>query len=460
MKSNRAVPRDWDKSFPIIDRAEGIYLYDESGKRYIDGSGGSSVCTSIGHGVKEIPRAVHEQASKISYAPTHAFTCAPVVELANRIVSAAPGELRNNSRVWFSCTGTDATDDAVRLARQYWVEKGKPSKYQVICRWQAFHGNNIAVAGFSGITSRRRFFQPMFVDSPHIPPAYCYRCPFEKSHPGCGLLCARALETAIRQQGPENVSAFIVEPVVGAALAAVPAPEGYFQEIRRICDAYDVLLIDDEVMTGWGRTGMPWGIDHWGVTPDIIATAKGITAGYIPLAATIARESIWSVLEENHSSFRAGHTLNANAVACAASIAVLDYMEKHRLTENAARRGEQALAGLQAMMERHPTVGRVSGLGLMLGVEFVRDKSGKDPFPPGEKLSARVEQAALGRGLIVFPCYGCVDGVEGNMVMIAPPLTISERQVEELLQLLDESITEVEQNLGIVPMPVLQGRVP
>ena len=278
-----AVHRDWDRDFPIIERAEGIYLYDQNGKKYIDGSGGSSVVTSIGHGVKEIAQVMYEQAQKFSFYPAHAFTNVKFLELSDLIVSLAPGELREKSRVWVTCTGTDATDDAVRLARQYWVESGKPSKYQVITRWQAFHGNTISVAGYSGITGRRSIFQPMFIDSPHIYPAFCYRCAYEKTYPGCKLLCARALEKAIRQQGADNVAAFIAEPVVGAAIGCQPAPDGYFQIIREICDRYHVLFIADEVMTGWGRTGKMWGIEHWEVTPDIIATAKGMTAGYTPL---------------------------------------------------------------------------------------------------------------------------------------------------------------------------------
>jgi adenosylmethionine-8-amino-7-oxononanoate aminotransferase len=221
-----AVHRDWDREFPVIERAEGIYLYDQGGRKYIDGSGGSSVVTTIGHGVKEIAQVMYDQAQNFSFYPAHAFTNEKFLELCDLIVGLAPGELKEKSRVWITCTGTDATDDAVRLARQYWIESGRPSKYQVITRWQAFHGNTISVAGYSGITNRRSIFQPMFIDSPHIPPAFCYRCPFEQTYPTCNLLCARTLETAIRQQGPDNVAAFIAEPVVGAAIGCYPAPPG------------------------------------------------------------------------------------------------------------------------------------------------------------------------------------------------------------------------------------------
>jgi adenosylmethionine-8-amino-7-oxononanoate aminotransferase len=442
-----AVHRDWDREFPLIVRTEGIYLYDQFGRRYIDGSGGSSVVTSIGHGVEEVPRAMYEQAQRFSFYPAHAFTNQAFLDLSDLMVSLAPGEMRDNSRVWVTCTGTDATDDAVRLARQYWVERRQPGKYQIITRWQAFHGNNIAVAGFSGLTARRRIFQPMYVDSPHIPPAFCYRCYFEKTCPECGLLCARALETAIRQQGAENVAAFIAEPIVGAALGGVPAPDGYFEVIRDICNRYDVLLIVDEVMTGWGRTGKMWGIDHWGVTPDIIATAKGMTAGYTPLSAIIARDNIWGILEENHSPFKAGHTLNANVVSCAGAIAVIQYMLSHNLPTNAAARGEQALAGLRWLLAKHPSVGDVRGRGLMFGFEFVQNRETREPFPPALRVSSLLEGAALRHGLVTYPCTGTVDGGAGDMVLMAPPLTIAADEMDELLKRLDLAIGEVEETL-------------
>ena len=444
-----AVHRDWDRDFPVIDHAEDIYLFDRSGKRYIDGSGGSSVVTAIGHGVIEVAKAMYAQAERFSFYPAHAFTNEPFLELSDLIVSLAPGDLKDNSRVWVTCTGTDATDDAVRLARQYWVEGGRPSKYLVVGRWQGFHGNTISVAGFSGITSRRRTFQPMFVDSPHIPPAFCYRCPFEKTYPECGLLCARTLETTLRQVGPENVAAFIAEPVVGAALGCVPAPEGYFQIIREICDRYDVLFIADEVMTGWGRTGKLWGIEHWGVTPDIIATAKGMTAGYTPLSAIIARDDLWAVLQTKHSPFKAGHTLNANAVSCAGAIMVINYLLEHHLVENARERGLQALNGLRQMMEHHPIIGDVRGSGMMFAFEFVKDRLTKEPFEPQRRLSLVFEQEALRRGLITYPCTGTVDGVLGDMMLMAPPLTMTASQMDELLSIVDASLYPVEEEFEV-----------
>jgi adenosylmethionine-8-amino-7-oxononanoate aminotransferase len=444
-----AVHRDWDREFPVIEHAEGIYLYDQDGQKYIDGSGGSSVVTTIGHGVKEISQVMFDQAQKFSFYPAHAFTNEKFLELSDLVVSLAPGELKNKSRVWVTCTGTDATDDAVRLARQYWVESGKTSKYQIISRWQAFHGNTISVAGFSGITGRRSIFQPMFIDSPHIPPAFCYRCPFEQKYPQCNLLCARALETTIRQQGPDNIAAFIAEPVVGAAIGCQPAPDGYFQTIREICDRYNILFISDEVMTGWARTGKMWGIEHWEVTPDIIATAKGMTAGYTPLSAIIAKDQIWATLEKNHSPFKAGHTLNANPVSCAGAIAVINYILEHDLVENSRQRGEQALIGLGALMEKHLIIGDVRGKGLMFGFELVKDQATKQPFDPKLHVSRMFETAASKRGLVTYPCTGSIEGVLGDMVLLAPPLIISESQINDVLSIIEDSLFDVEKQLGM-----------
>jgi len=442
-----AVHRSWDRDYRLIARTEGIYLYDTEGRRYIDATGGSSVVVTIGHGVMEVVDAMYEQAKAFSFYPAHAFSNQPFRDLSEMLVKIAPGEMRDNARVWVTCTGTDAVDDAVRLARQYWVEKGVPSKYMIVGRWQAFHGNNIAVAGFSGITQRRSIFQPMFVESPHIPPAYCYRCYFELSYPTCRLKCARALESIIRQVGPEYIAAFIAEPVVGAALGAVPAPAGYFQMIREICDKYHVLFIADEVMTGLGRTGRMWGIEHWeGVTPDIIATAKGITSGYTPLSAIIARNEIWQPLIDHNSPFKAGHTLNANAVSCVGAIAVINYLQKHHLVERAAEMGKYMLERLDTLRE-HPIVGDVRGLGLMVGFEMVRDKATKEPFPPQMGVARRLEEEAFQRGLITYPCGGNVDGYAGDTILMAPPLIITHEQVDEIVAILHDSISALEKQL-------------
>lgn len=437
-KKNATVGRAWGQ-MQVIDRGEGIYLYGVDGSRYLDGSAGSSVCVNIGHGVKSVRDAMYAQMEKVSYAATHVFATEPHLRLGEVIAGKAPRELRNNCRTWITCTGTDSVDAAIRLARQYHVARGDRSKTLVISRWQGFHGNNIGVAGVHGHTFRRRMFSGMNVNMPHIPPAYCYRCPFGLRYPSCGLKCARALETEIRQQGEENVSAFIAEPVVGAALGAVAAPEGYFEIVREICDKYHVLMIIDEVMTAWGRLGYWFGIEHWGATPDIIATAKGMASGYTTIAATIAREDIWATLEATGIGFLAGHTMDANPVACSASLEVIRYIEENDLLSNSRDVGAYLRGRLTELMDTG-IVGEVRGVGLMNGFELVRDQETKEPFDPSLKVAARLQSEALARGLIIFACTGCVEGVAGDMMLVTPPLTITRDQVDEVVVMLRDAL--------------------
>jgi len=434
------VHRAWHTQAPICVRGEGIYLYDEAGKRYIDGAAGSSVVCNIGHGVESVARAMYEQACRVAYAATHAFTTEAVLTLGPMVVAHAPGTMRDNCRLWLSNTGTDAMDDSARLARQYWVAKGQGSKYIIISRWQGFHGNNLAVAGFSGHTLRRRVYFPMYVNTPHIPPAYCYRCPFEKTYPACDLKCARELETIIHQTGEENIAAFVAEPVVGAALGAVPAPEGYLPRIREICDRNNILFIADEVMTAWGRIGYWFGMDKFGVTPDIIGTAKGIASGYATLAATLAKEEIWRAVEDSGSPFLAGHTMNQNPVAAAAAVANLKYVVEHDLFTNSKEVGAYLLERMQELLS-YDIVGDVRGVGLMCGLELVADRDSKAPFDPKLRASAVLEREAMRRGLLLFPCTGCVEGVAGDMMLVTPPLIITRAQVDEMIDIMKESVS-------------------
>jgi adenosylmethionine-8-amino-7-oxononanoate aminotransferase len=438
-----AVQRRWDWHYPVVARAEGIYLWDSDGKRYIDGSGGSSVVTSIGHGVREIPAAMAAQAEAYSFYPAHAFSNPRLLEVADLLAEIAPGELRNNCKVWMTVTGSEATDDAARLARQYWVVRGELSKHIVIGRWQAFHGDNIFAVSMSGLTARRRMFTPMLRDMPKIPPCFCYRCYFEKTYPACDLLCARVLEDAVCQAGPENVAAFIAEPVVGSALAACPAVDGYFQVIRDICDRYKVLFIADEVMTALGRTGKMWGMEHWNVTPDIIALSKSLTAGYFPAAAVIGRDEIWETLRGAKAHFRAGHTLNASVIGMAAVVATIRYIQEHNLVENARIVGGYFCDRLQSL-HLYRTIGDVRGKGMMIGFEFVTDKGTKKPFPPGLEISRLFSEMTFERGLVTYPCAGTVRGVAGDTILMAPPLITTHEQIDEIMAILHDTMQAFE----------------
>lgn len=440
-RNTSVIHRDLQRTYPTIVRAEGVYLYDADGKRYLDGSGGSAAVTSIGHGVAEVIAAMTEQARAIAYAPTHAFTSAAVKDCARLIVEAfAPPGLE---RVWFVSGGSEATENAVKMALQYHRDRGNESKHVVIGRWSSFHGATLAALGYGGNTGRRRRYQPFLPPAEHIAPCFPYRCWASGSCPDCDLSCAHQLEHVIRQVGPENVAAFIAEPVVGATLGAAPATPGYFQAIREICDRYDVLFIADEIMTGFGRTGRNFALDHWEVVPDLIACAKGISGGYAPLGAVIVRPEIVAEVGRRGSSFVIGHTYAANPLSGAVGAAVLRYIRDHDLVRNAAEVGGYFLDRLRALQERHAIIGDVRGLGLLAGIELVRDRATKAPFPPDLQIGRRAGAATLERGLVSYPGTGTVDGVMGDHLLYAPPLTISRGEIDELVEILDESLSAV-----------------
>ncbi|MBI3979789.1 MAG: aspartate aminotransferase family protein [Chloroflexi bacterium] len=430
---------------PAIVRGEGIYLWDDRGRRYIDGSGGQSAATAIGHGVREVAEAMAAQALRVAEVPKHYFTNPAQEELARMVADRAPGDLK---RVWFVSGGSEAVENAIKLARQYQIEEGTPSKHLVVGRWQSYHGATIGTLAVGGHVLRRRHYQPLMHDAPHVEPAFCYRCPFGKVYESCAVDCARSLERTIRLLGPENVAAFIAEPVVGAALGAVPPPDEYFPMVREICDRYDVLLIADEVMTGNGRTGRYFALEHWGVVPDVIATAKGLSGGYAPLGAIIAREAIIARFEANGSSFVSAHTHAGNPVACAAGIAALKFIDAHNLIANAQAMGDRLLGHLRAIRDRHPMVGDVRGKGLMVGLELVRSRTTKEPFQPELSVATRVFEAALERGLITYPGRGTVDGLLGDHLKLAPPLVITAKQVDEVAAILEGAIAAVESELA------------
>ena len=442
----RVIHRDLVYSYPTLVRGEGVYLYDDAGKRFLDGSGGSSAVTAIGHGVQAVADAIAEQAARLAYAPAHAFTTDTVESCARLIIEefAPPGF----GKVWFVSGGSEGTENAVKMALQYHRERGEGTRHLVIGRWQSFHGATISALGFGGNAGRRRPYAGILPPAEHIAPCHPYRCRASGSCPPCDLSCADQLEYTIRQVGADNVAAFIAEPVVGATLGAAPATPGYFQRVRDICDRYGVLFIADEVMTGFGRTGRRWGLDHWDVLPDLIVCAKGISGGYAPLGAVIARPEFVGEVRSRSGSFVIGHTSSGNPVSCAASNAVLRYILDHDLIENAAQVGAYLKGQLEAMASKHEMVGDVRGLGLLLGVEFVADRERKQPFPAAWGVARRVGAATLERGLVSYPISGSADGVAGDHLLYAPPLNLTEEQADELVEILDASLTAVEHELA------------
>jgi adenosylmethionine-8-amino-7-oxononanoate aminotransferase len=426
---------------PSVVRGEGIYLYDDAGHRFIDAAGGVGCVTAVGHGVDEVVDAIAQQLKTLAFTPWSQFHTPRVLELSDAIAELTPGDL--DYVVQFN-SGSEVTEGAVKLARQYWQARGRADKFLVISRWQGFHGMALGASGFSGNTGRRRKYAPMLHDMPKIPPAYAYRC--EDCANG-SLRCADELERTIRWHGPENVSCFIAEPVVGATMSGVPAPDGYFQRIREICDRYDVLFIADEVMTGFGRTGRWFAVEHWDVVPDILVAAKGVSGGYAGLAVLVASGAIVEALREAGTPFVAGHTYTQNPVAAAAGLAVLRYIQRHDLVAAAEERGAELHGKLTRLKAHHPILGDVRGKGLLRGVELVRDQRTREPFPTAAGVAFAFARACIAAGAAVYPAQGGADGILGDHALVTPPLTITSPQIDELVDAIDRALTAVENSL-------------
>jgi adenosylmethionine-8-amino-7-oxononanoate aminotransferase len=427
---------------PRVVRAEGVWIETDDGRRILDGSSGALVA-SIGHGVREVVAAQHAQAERVSYVHGTHFTVEAQEEMAERLAALAPGDL---NRVYPVSGGSEANESAIKLARQYWLERGQPSKHKVIARWTSYHGNTLGALSLSGHAGRRRPYAPMLLDEPHIAPCYCYRCPFGLEYPSCGVKCASALADEITRQGPEYIAAFIAEPLVGAAGGALTPPPEYFPMIREICDRYEVLFIADEVMTGIGRTGENFAVNHWQVVPDIITTGKGVGGGYAPLGAMVVREPVYQTIAEGSGAFVHGFTYGGHPSSVAAGAAVLKYVADHSLVAQAAGRGHYLEQCLQPLLTSR-IVGDIRGKGLMWGIEFVRDKASKEPFDRALRVAERIGEVAFKRGLIIYPGAGNVDGVRGDQLLIGPPLVITDAEIDQLVEMLAGAISDVEGDL-------------
>jgi len=420
----------------MVERGEGVYLYDTEGRRYLDASGGAIV-VNVGHGVRQIAEAMAEQAARAAYAHPTMFTSRSAEAYAEALAEVLP---LPDARFFFLSSGSEAVETAIKLARQVHVERGQPGRYLTISRWQSYHGTTLGALSATGKPKMRRPFQPMLPDATHILPPYCYRCPYGQSYPACELRCADALEEAVKRVGVENVSAFIAEPVSGATLGAVVPPAGYWPRIREICDRYEVLLIADEVMTGFGRTGRWLAMQHWDVAPDIVAMSKGTAGGYAPLSITAVRGELVDAIVNGGGDFVHGGTFSHHPVTTAAGLATLRYLQAHDLVAEAAQKGDLLGEKLRAGLEDIPCVGDIRGIGLMWGVEFVADRESHAPFPPKKHFAQQVADEAFERGLIVYPSSGCVDGVAGDHLTLGPPFVITEAQMDEMISLLRQAI--------------------
>jgi adenosylmethionine-8-amino-7-oxononanoate aminotransferase len=435
--------RSFRKTFPSAVRGEGVYLWDTEGKRYLDFSGSAAV-NLIGHGVPEITAAMMEQARQLEFAHTSQFTT-PVAEAYARELLDFAGDNFRGGAVYFTSGGSESVETALKLARQYQVEIGQTKRYQIFSRSQSYHGSTLGALSVSGNKRRREIYLPMVREFAHIGIPYCYRCNYDCTDGcrNCGQEYAAELERAVESANGE-AAGFIFEPVSGATLGAVVPPPGYLQRVAEVCRRHGILLIADEVMTGMGRAGRNFAIEHWDLAPDILIAAKGLSSGYAPLGAVIATKKVVDGLASG--SFLHGFTYNAHPISLATGRAVLHRLQHEKLVQAADSGREGTVAAkldraLSTLLDLK-TVGDVRGIGLLRGVEFVSDKQSKKPFTPELNFGGRVTSAALKRGLLVYPIQGCVDGVSGDHILIAPPAVITAEQIDRAVDQLKESIQE------------------
>jgi adenosylmethionine-8-amino-7-oxononanoate aminotransferase len=437
--------RSFRKTFPPAVRGEGVYLWDARGKRYLDFSGSAAV-NFIGHGVAEIAAAMAAQANQVEFVHSSQFTTPVAEEYAAELLDFA-GKNFEGGCVYFTCGGSESVETALKLARQYQMEIGQPRRYQVISREQSYHGSTLGALSVSGNRRRREIYLPMVRQFAHVAFPYCYRCAFDCTDGcrNCGHEYAAEMERAIEAANGE-VAAFIVEPVSGATLGAVVPPPGYLQSVAEICRRRGVLLIADEVMTGMGRTGRHFAIEHWEVAPDILVAAKGLSSGYAPLGAVLVSKRVADAIADGSGAFLHGFTYNAHPISLAAGRAVLRLLQDRKLVQAADldRQGSRATILRQSLegLRDAKAVGDVRGIGLLWGVEFVADKATKRPYSPDLNFAGRVAQSAVKRGLLVYPMQGCVDGVAGDHLLIAPPAVITVEQVDWAVNQLRDAIEE------------------
>ncbi|MCU0484549.1 MAG: aspartate aminotransferase family protein [Anaerolineales bacterium] len=414
----------------IVERGEGVWLYTTDGRKILDGMAGMWN-VNVGYGNAELIEAAHAQMSKLAYTSNFAgMTNLPSIELAQKLSGFA---YPNLTATFFASGGSEANDSAFKTARYYWKRMGKPGKYKILARTRAYHGITFAATFATGIERYHAMFGPAVPGFLHVPAPYPYR--FEaplRAGESVGQAAARLLEETIRREGADTIAAFIAEPVQGVGGVIVP-PDDYFSRIRRICDAYDILLIADEVITGFGRTGTWFGLHHWNVQPDILVFAKGITSGYQPLGGIQIAEMIHETIQTASDSeiWMHGYTYSGHATACAVGLANIAVLEREGLVEQSRAMGERLLKGLQSLAE-FPFVGEVRGKGLMCAVEIVTDKETRQPDPAK---AGQINTLALKRGLRSRPL--------ANNLAFAPPLTITEEEVDEIVRLLGSAMDAV-----------------
>jgi adenosylmethionine-8-amino-7-oxononanoate aminotransferase len=427
-------------NYPIAVAAAGCWITDASGKRYLDASGGAAV-SCLGHGHPEVLAAMHAQLDRIAYAHTSFFSTEAAERLADTLVAGAPAGI---SHVYLVSGGSEAVEAALKLARQYFVEKGEPQRARFIARRNSYHGNTLGALAVGGNAWRRRQFAPLLIDVEHVSPTYAYRDRRDgETDEAYGARLAQEFADAVERVGGDKVIAFVAETVGGATSGALTPPPGYFRRIREICDRHGILLVLDEVMCGMGRTGTLHACEQEGVAPDLMAVAKGLGGGYQPVGAVLVGGRIIDALAAGTGFFQHGHTYIGHPVACAAALAVQQVLARDRLVERCARQGRRLREQLDDAFREHPYVGDVRGRGLFQAIELVADRAGKVPFDPKLKVNARIKKAAMELGLMCYPMGGTIDGARGDHVLLAPPFIVSDDELDLLIERLVAAVDTV-----------------
>jgi adenosylmethionine-8-amino-7-oxononanoate aminotransferase len=424
-------------SYPVAVSGRGIHIRDASGKDYIDASGGAAV-SCLGHSHPDVLAAMHAQLDRLAYAHTSFFTTAVAEELAEDLISHAPSGV---SHVYFVSGGSEAIEAALKMARQYFVEKGEPLRRHFIARRQSYHGNTLGALAVGGNAWRRQQFAPLLIEVQHVSPCFEYRGRRVDETPlQYGERLARELEDEIDALGPETVIAFVAETVGGATAGAIAPVEGYFKRIREICNRHGILLILDEVMCGMGRTGTLHACEQEGIAPDLMAVAKGLGGGFAPIGAVLVGAKVFEAFARGSGFFQHGHTYLGHPLACAGALAVQRVIRRDNLLAHVQAQGEVLMRGLNGRFGNHHHVGDVRGRGLFQAIELVRERGGKEPFDPRHKLHARIKQQAMRRGLMVYPMGGTLDGVRGDHVLLAPPFIVDARDIDTIIERLGDAV--------------------
>ena len=417
---------------PVAVRASGSSITTADGRTYLDGAGGAIAC-SVGHGRREIAEAMAAQAAAVAYVHATQFETESLHRLAGRLAALVPVD---DARVFPVSGGSEANESALKLARSYHLARGDSERHVVIARAGAYHGNSRGALDASDRSLLKAGYEPWLGQTVRVPLANPYRDAMT------GADHADVLDAAIRDVGPERVAAFIAEPVAGATLGAVVPPDDYWPAVADVCRRHGVLVIADEVMTGFGRTGRWFGLEHWGVRPDIVTSGKGASSGYWPLGLMVASGELYDAVTEA-AAYAHGFTWSHHAVGAAVAGTVIDIIERERLVERSAVLGEVVHQRLTAELGEHPHVGQVRGLGLLRAVELVADRDTKAPFDRAERVSERVVAAAFERGLTVYPCSSAVDGRVGDAVLLGPPLSVTDTDLDAMLDRLVDAVRAV-----------------